>query len=395
VSANKRWSFTAGERGVSRVRAYEDKRGGILVEFYEREPDQEKPRRIRLSLGHRDKRRARQSVNELVASFQHGETIVAENVTIRQLFDNYVEEVTPTKGNRKQQHDRLCSKMFKQCFGASRKVGALSRRDWDQFIRLRRAGKLGPTGRSVGNRQIEYDLKFLRAVINWALEAKVNGKLLLARDPFSKKSCKLPKEKNPKRPVMKEEEYLALLAEAGMVADSFRLALILAHETGHRESAIRKLRWSDVDFDAGTINWRAENEKTGYEHETPLSKRARDALLHARKGSAHIGDGWLFPSSRWPDKAMSKNLFDRWMKQAQERAGTRVLGWHSMRRKFVTERRHRPLKDLCALGGWKDYKTLLECYQLPDPEQLRESLEDRVPQAARAPNRQSNRQSGT
>jgi hypothetical protein len=92
---------------------------------------------------------------------------------------------------------------------------------------------------------------------------------------------------------------------------------------------------------------------------------------------------------------MSKNLFDRWMKQAQERAGTRVLGWHSMRRKFVTERRHRPLKDLCALGGWKDYKTLLECYQLPDPEQLRESLEDRVPQAARAPNRQSNRQSGT
>ena len=42
----------------------------------------------------------------------------------------------------------------------------------------------------------------------------------------------------------------------------------LAHETGHRIGAIRKLRWSDVDFDQGRIAWRAENEKSGHGHST-------------------------------------------------------------------------------------------------------------------------------
>jgi hypothetical protein len=66
-----------------------------------------------------DRRRARREVNELVASFQRGDATVAESVTVRRLFDNYVEEVTPGKSERKQQHDRACAKMFKTCFGPS------------------------------------------------------------------------------------------------------------------------------------------------------------------------------------------------------------------------------------------------------------------------------------
>lgn len=29
------------------------------------------------------------------------------------------------------------------------------------------------------------------------------------------------------------------------------------------------------------------------------------------------------------------------------------------------------LKDLCALGAWKDHNTILKCYQQPDPEAMR------------------------
>ena len=36
-----------------------------------------------------------------------------------------------------------------------------------------------------------------------------------------------------------------------------------------------------------------------------------------------------------------------------------------------------PLKVLCALGGWKTDKTVLECYQRPDAGQLRKALEAR------------------
>ncbi len=39
MTTAKRWCYSTGERGRNRVRAYEERPGGvILVEFYERDP---------------------------------------------------------------------------------------------------------------------------------------------------------------------------------------------------------------------------------------------------------------------------------------------------------------------------------------------------------------------
>ena len=38
-----------------------------------------------------------------------------------------------------------------------------------------------------------------------------------------------------------------------------------------------------------------------------------------------------------------------------------------------------PLKDLAYMGGWKDFKTLVECYQQPDEDRMREALAQRRP----------------
>lgn len=54
------------------------------------------------------------------------------------------------------------------------------------------------------------------------------------------------------------------------------------------------------------------------------------------------------------------------------------MGWHSLRRRFASELKHVPLKDLAGLGGWKDEKTILECYQSTDLEAQREALERRA-----------------
>ena len=62
--------------------------------------------------------------------------------------------------------DRAATKMFLQFFGRHRKPDTLSQRDWDRFIRARRAGTIGPSGRPASNRTIQYDLKFLIAVFN-------------------------------------------------------------------------------------------------------------------------------------------------------------------------------------------------------------------------------------
>ena len=72
--------------------------------------------------------------------------------------------------------------------------------------------------------------------------------------------------------------------------------------------------------------------------------------------------------------------------------GFASLGWHSIRRKFATELKDAPLKDLCGLGGWKDPKTVLACYKVADQEGLRESLKARITFEEAAANRQTNRQ---
>ena len=65
---------------------------------------------------------------------------------------------------------------------------------------------------------------------------------------------------------------------------------MLAHETGHRIGAVRLLRWSDIDLENGRIRWRAENDKIGYEHATPLTEKAVMALRKAQRNGGAIGE---------------------------------------------------------------------------------------------------------
>jgi len=67
---------------------------------------------------------------------------------------------------------------------------------------------------------------------------------------------------------------------------------------------------------------------------------------------------------------MDRHLFDKWLTVAEQRAGLEKLHgglWHPYRRKWATERKHLPLKDVAAVGGWTDTETLLTCYQQADP----------------------------
>jgi len=201
------------------------------------------------------------------------------------LFDTYGKEVTPTKGEHSQKHDRRAMAMYRKFFGEDCKVAGLSLRDWSGFIRDRRGGWIqsadGGMFLPVGDRMVEQDLRFLLAVFNWATMADDGrGGVLLERNPF--KGYPLPKEEKPLRVVLGESEYRALLRVSGQVDWRFRIALVLAHETGHRIGAVRKFLWSDVDLEKGQIRWRAENEKTGYEHHTPVTQAAQEALEEAR-----------------------------------------------------------------------------------------------------------------
>ena len=386
MAKKQSWSYTAGEKGRNRVRAFEDsKTGMILLEFYEGELGKPNPKRKRISTKHRDRTKAKRQADDLAAAVGRSEPPPTEELTLRKLFDIYLGEVTPTKGERKQQHDRVCAEMFLRYWGRDRKVSTLSRRDWEKFIRERRVGAVGPagepTGRAVGERTVACDLELLRAALNWATEAgDGKGGMLLDRNPL--KGLPLPRTESPSRPVLYEEQYSVLLAVAHSMDWRFGVAMVLVHETGHRIGAVRQLRWSDVDFANGSIRWRADNDKIGFEHRTPLTEYALAALQEARSHHLAIGDAWVLPSPADALKPCSRDLVKTWWRRAEKRSGLAPVkgrGWHSLRRKFATERKDQSLRDLCELGGWKNPVTVLRCYQRPDTERMREVLANRKP----------------
>ena len=315
-----RRGYSAGEWGRNRVRVFPDPKTGLYqIEW------RENGRRLTRSLKHRDWRRAKRQADEFAAGFVGPEIggeaeAKPEPLTLGRLFDIYGEEVTPTKAEASQRSDRAATKMFLQFFGRDRKPATLSQRDWDRFIRARRAGRIGPSGQPVSDRTIEHDLKFLRAVVNWAGKSRDEmGRLLLDSNPL--RGLKAPTEKNPTRVVLSEEEYQSLHRVSREVDWRFHVALVLAHETGHRIGAIRNLRWSDIDLEGGVVRWRAEHEKTGYEHRTPVTAEASAVLEEARELSLGLEDTPVLPAPTDASKCAGRSLVRAWWYRAQTLAG--------------------------------------------------------------------------
>ena len=230
-----RRSYSAGEWGRNRVRVFPDPKTDLLqIEW------RENGRRLSRSLKHRDWRRAKRQADEFAAGFAGPELngkaeAEPEPLTLERLFDIYGEEVTPSKGEHTQRHDKVAMQMFLGFLGPNRDPATLSQRDWDRFIRARRAGRVGQSGRPVSNRTVEYDLKFLIAVFNWAAKSRdERGRLLLDSNPL--KGLKTPTEKNPTRVVLSEEEYQALLSgvPASQLAISRRARARARDRTPHR-----------------------------------------------------------------------------------------------------------------------------------------------------------------
>ena len=119
------------------------------------------------------------------------------------LFDIYGAEVTPAKAYTSRMHDRAATAMFLDFLGRDRRPETLSRRDWDRFIRARRAGRSrSESVRPVSDQTIGGDLTFLMAVLNWAARSKRRARPLAPRQKPAQGSQESPSEKNPVRVVV-------------------------------------------------------------------------------------------------------------------------------------------------------------------------------------------------
>jgi integrase len=146
------------------------------------------------------------------------------------------------------------------------------------------------------------------------------------------------------------------------------LALVLAEATGRRLGAIRQLRWEDVEFDHAEITWRADSDKKGVMWVVPMPDALLKELQDFQRRLGAIG-GWGFFGERIPAQPMDRHLFDKWLATAEREAKLPKLAgglWHPYCRKWAMERKHWPLSDVAAVGGWKDVETLLKYYSQAD-----------------------------
>jgi integrase len=404
--ARKAWSYTTGEKGRNRVRVFckgcqrtctraSQHTGGLYVEWYEgsrrlrellREPDGVTPVR--------DTETAKTRADRLAAEFASiSVKLAAERgapLTLRRLLDTYNREVTPIKGTSKQHHDRRARLVWLAFLDAqpeparhsSRSALTLDRTDWDRFIHWRRVGKVA--GRQpVRCRQIEYDVKYMLAALNWAV-----GNRLITHNPWGaelrrSQSWPMPREPAPHRPAMTDALREGLIQH--QPSWQMGLALLVGRHTRRRNSAVRQLLWSDLDFEAQTIRWRADTDKAGRANVTLMPDEVIEVLRTAP--SRGIGEAPVFPSAADPSRPTSRDTFQIWLRRskdrllrsiedATERERVRVelrgVGYHAEKRAGVRDPAFRamPAKIQEEWAG-TNFETLRSIYDDVTPDDMR------------------------
>jgi integrase len=379
---NGRWTRSLGSRGT-RIRLFE-KRNGV----YFRDVWLSGRGKNRKSLGTRDRAEADRLGSQLLAALlRHEETAASGTLTLRHLWERYSQESPAFLDNtpRTRKEEEAHVEILVAHFGADCDVRSLTEADAVAFAAKRLKGGIclsgGEVSRAVRARSPEVELRILRTMLRWATTVRVRGgQRLLSTNPLA--GVRGVREVNPKRPVATWERFEATRAAMRELAEinaanparyqkwvRMELALVLAEATGRRLGSIRQLAWSDFDFAAATIHWRAESDKKRKEWLVPMPAALLEEVRRFRARLGGAFGGLVFPSAADPSRPLGREVFQHALICAELHAKLPKLdggAWHALRRKWASERKHLPLVDVAAAGGWKDTQTLVNCYQHAD-----------------------------
>ncbi len=317
-------------------------------------------------------------------------------VTIGALVDLFRRDVLPAQGEEwRAEADRELT-LWRSFLGERFEVRQLGAREWTALIRERQSGEVDARGervakledrRPVAPRTIAKSLKVLRQLCRFGTHYRSGPTtFLLERDPTE--GLVVPKEENPRRPVLDDARFAKLVAVADRVqmatADGkrtrsfLRALLVLAHHTGRRIAAILNLRASDWRPDEakhGAILWRVGpgNRKRGAREKlVAVHPAVRDALAAHLRAHPTVGEAFLFRSPADPSRPVERHAATNWLRDAErlaELTHVKGLGFHGSRRRWATARKGLPLADVAEAGGWtKDSAALLTCYTMADDE---------------------------
>jgi integrase len=376
------WTCSLGERGT-RVRLFQKRRNGSFHRAVWTRTGGEDQK----SLNTDDRDEAMLLGRLLLSELLKGEVSSSPRtpLTLAELWRRYSTECAEYLDNKERTRKEAEAKMQIMIahFGADFRVENFSRDHQRAYESARQAGGIVTaddyvTGKTRA-RSAEADISLLHWMLSWATTVRLpNGDFLLQRNPLH--GIKRVREKNKKQPVATWERYEATIAaiqrlRAESDSDDDRLrwlrmefALFIAERTGKRLGSIRQLRWEDFRFERQIVYWRAEADKKGYKWEVPMPADFFDTVRSFRREIGAVA-GFVFAAPNSSDGTMDRYLFDKWLSRAEKAAQLPKLDgglWHAYRRKWAIERKHLPMKDVAAAGGWKDVGTLLNVYQQSD-----------------------------
>jgi integrase len=374
------WSYIAGTKGKNRVRAYEEN-GQLLMEWFEPLFDNTGNAEIDLATGVPKKARRRLSLTaagissyddaivKAIETSQRFEQLVAVNrsehdeeddepagpLSLQKLLELYVDEVTPTLRRDTQERHHTHVRLFVAAFGkdavVERLVGkhgrprtALNRKAYNRFLAARKGGEIPGFPTPAKPQTIRNEVRWLRGVFKWATREREDGSLLMVRNPWQ--GFPLPPADTPMRPEMTPELHDRLVA----AAPNWRMAEIMeiCRAMGRRVNSVRHLAVTDIDPAAGTVIWQGKFDKTHKTRVTPLREAAKAAIRRALEYRRREGvelSPWLFPACRNPDKPVSCDTLNYWMRETKAKLGIKIrgLGYHGEKRALV---RSRAFKEL-------------------------------------------------
>jgi integrase len=83
--------------------------------------------------------------------------------------------------------------------------------------------------------------------------------------------------------------------------------------------------------------------------------------------------GYLFPSPKHLDRPVTRWLARKWLRRAEKLAGLdpqKGSAFRAYRRGWATARKHLPLPDIAAAGGWKSVRALEMSYLHADEQTM-------------------------
>ena len=403
MAKRRSWSKRIEEAGVA-VRIYERANSSSLLVF-------DRPGRPEEAAEPEDRgpgRRPRTEPGRLPGSSHASSSATIGSpgsaLTIARLEELYLHHRGPMLSARRRQSMRTVLGLFRTHLGASFLVEDFGQHDLDGYVLARTSGRLRPNDPQRASEHprsgtIRNEVHQLSTACNWAARHRRGGRPLLGFNPV--RGLSMPREDNPSRPLATEARYRGLLTVADGADPEGRLRplLVLAWETGRRINAILHLRACDVllavdqvkralseegqdetvaEHWPQAIRWRAEWDKCGYLDFSPISSAARAALEAYLRRRAVVGEGSVFPANREASTPLSKCMAGHYLRKAEKAAGLphqRQGGWHAFRRAWATRRKHLPVQDVMAAGGWRDVKALQSAYQAADPETVRRVVE--------------------